>query len=234
VSTLLRLTAAWLLTLASASLWAQGAAAPKNIVQLAASGAVEVQQDSLSISLTTTRDGSDAALVQAQLKSALEAALAEAKKAALPGQMEVRTGNFHLQPRLGRDGKLSGWQGSTEMVLEGRDLARVSATAGRIQTLSIGQLQFSLSREQRNQAEQQAQALAIERFRSKALEIARGFGFGGYTLREVSVNASDQGFSPRVRMLAMEASASGAAAPVPVEAGKSTVGVTVSGTVELQ
>jgi predicted secreted protein len=148
--------------------------------------------------------------------------------------MDVRTGNFSLYPRYGRDGKITAWQGSAELVLEGRDFARISATAGKIQTLTMGNVGFGLSREQRGKVEGEAQAQAIERFKAKAADIAKGFGFGGFTLREVSVNANDQGFVPRPRMMAMEARAVAADAPVPVEAGKSTVLVTVSGSVQLK
>ena len=207
---------------------------PLNVVQLSANGTVEVAQDLLTISMNTTREGSDAATVQAQLKVALDAALAEAKKAALPGQLDVRSGLFNLGPRYGRDGKISGWQGTVELVLEGRDFARISTTAGKIQTLTVGGVGFSLSREQRNRVEGEAQAQAIERFKAKATDIAKGFGFSGYTLREVSVNANDPGFAPRPRMMALEARAAVADAPVPVEAGKSSVVVTVSGAVQLK
>jgi len=48
------------------------------------------------------------------------------------------------------------------------------------------------------------------------------------------VNANDQGYVQRPRMMAMEAKSSAADAPIPVEAGKSTVLVTVSGSVQLQ
>ena len=207
---------------------------PQNVVQLSASGSVEVQQDLLAISMTTTREGSDAGTVQTQLKAALDAALTEAKKAALPGQLDVRTGNFSLYPRYGRDGKITAWQGTAELVLEGRDFARISTTAGKVQTLTMGSVTFGLSREQRAKVEGEAQAQAIERFKVKAAEIAKGFGFSGYTLREVSVNANDQGFVPRPRVMAMEARAASSEAPVPVEAGKSTVLVTVGGSVQLK
>ena len=209
-------------------------APPQNVVHLAAQGAVDVQQDLLSVSMNTTREGPDAGTVQNQLKAALDAALAEAKRAAQPGQMEVRTGNFSLSPRYGRDGKINGWQGSAELVLEGRDFARISTAAGKIQTLTMGNVTFGLSREQRTKVEGEAQAMAIDRFKARASEIAKGFGFAGYSLREVSVNANDQGGVPRPRMMAMEAKASMSDAPVPVEAGKSTVLVTVSGTVQLK
>lgn len=224
------------LLMASAALFAQQSPspAPQNVVQLSAQGTVEVQQDWLSIAMSATREGSEAAVVQAQLKSALDAALSEARKMAQPGLLEVRTGNFSLYPRHGRDGKPLGWQGTAELILEGRDFARVSGTAGRLQTLTVASLGFGLSREQRLRVEGEAQDMAIERFKARAMEIARGFGFTGYALREVSVSANDQGVMPRPRLMALEARASMADAPVPVEAGKTSVGVTVSGSVQLK
>ena len=207
---------------------------PQNVLQLSATGSVEVQQDLLSLSLTTTREGAESQAVQSQLKAALDAALTEARKTAQPGQMDVRTGTFGLYPRYTRDGKISGWNGTAEMVLEGRDFARITQTAARIQTLTVGGVSFGLSREQRAKVEGEAQAAAIERFKAKAAELAKGFGFSGYTLREVSVNSNDQGFVPRQRMMTMEAKAGAADMPVPVEAGKSTVTVTVSGSVQLR
>ena len=224
-----------MMTLAGSLFAQQGVAMPlQNVVQLTASGSVEVGQDLLSITLNTTREGADANAVQTQLKTALDAALGEAKKSAQPGQMDVRTGNFSLYPRYGRDGKPIGWQGSTELVLEGRDFARISITAGKIQTLTLANVSFGLSREQRAKVEGEAQSMAIDRFKARATEIARGFGLTSYTLREVNVSADDQGFAPRPRMLAMQAKAMVADAPVSVEAGKTAVVVTVSGSVQLK
>ena len=208
--------------------------AVQNVVQLSANGAVEVGQDLLSISMNTTRDGSDAAAVQSQLKMAMDSALTEARKVAQPGQLDVRTGNFSLYPRYGRDGKSIGWQGSVELVLEGRDFTRISATAGKILTLTVSSVSFGLSREQRAKVEGDAQNMAIERFKARASEIARGFGFASYTLREVNVSANDQGFSPRPHLMAMQAKVAMADAPVPIEAGKTSVLVTVSGSVQLK
>lgn len=51
-----------------------------NVVQLSAQGSIEVQQDTLTISLSTTRESPDSSSLQIQLKAALESALAEAKK----------------------------------------------------------------------------------------------------------------------------------------------------------
>jgi predicted secreted protein len=206
----------------------------QNVAQLSASGSVEVQQDLLAISMSTTRDGADAAAVQSQLKQALDSALTLAKQATAPGQMDVRTGNFSLYPRYGKDGKINGWQGATELILEGRDFARITSTAGKIQTLSMGGVSFALSREQRAKVEGEAQTLAIDRFKVKAGEVAKTFGFSGYDLREVSINANDQGYTPRPRAMAMQAKSDMAESSIPVEAGKSTVLVTVSGSVQMK
>ena len=209
----------------------------QNVAQLSASGTVEVQQDVLSISMNTTLGGVDAAAVQTQLKQALDTALTQAKQAQqglAPGLLDVRTGNFSLYPRYGKDGKINGWQGTTELVLEGRDFARITSTAGKIQTLTLGNVSFALSREQRVKVEGDAQAMAIERFKAKALEVSKGFGFAGYSLREVSITANDQSFSPRPRMLAMAKSDMSSESSVPVEAGKSTVLVNVTGSVQMK
>src|SRR6185369_8275414 len=102
-----------------------------------------------------------------------------------------------------------------------RDFARITQAAGRIQTLTVGSVAFGLSREQRAKVETEAQAFAIERFKAKAAELANGFGFSGYSLREVSVNSSDQG-SPRPLRMAAGGVAQAEMA-VPVEAGKTAV-----------
>ena len=206
----------------------------QNVAQLSASGTVEVQQDLLSISMNTTVSGADANTVQTQLKQALDTALAQAKQSAVPGQMDVRTGNFSLYPRYAKEGKINAWQGTAELVLEGRDFPRITGTAGKIQTLTLSNVSFALSREQRTRVEGEAQSLAIAQFKAKASDVAKNFGFAGYTLREVSVNANDQGYTPRPRMMAMQAKSDMAEAAIPVEAGKSAVVVTVSGSVQMK
>jgi len=226
-------TIAALAMLACAGAAAAQTPPPQNVLQLSANGTVEVQQDMLSMTLSTTRDAAEAATVQTQLKAALDAALTEARKNAQPGQLDVRTGNFSLSPRYTREGKINGWQGSTELVLEGRDFPRITQTAGRISTLTVGNVGFGLSNEQRAKVETEAQSIAIENFKQKASELAKGFGFSGYSLREVSVNANEGG-PIRPRMMAAQAKSMSADAPVPIEAGKTTVVVNVSGAVQLK
>ena len=125
-----KLIAACAVLACTTSLFAQTPVIPVNVAQLSANGAVEVQQDLLMIAMNTTASGPDANAVQTQLKQALDAALAIARPAVLPGQLDLRTGNFSLYPRYDKNGKVNGWQGTTELVLDGRDFARITTTAG--------------------------------------------------------------------------------------------------------
>jgi predicted secreted protein len=209
-------------------------AAPQNVVLLSATATVEVPHDQLTVVFSTSREGADAATVQAQLKQALEAALSEARKAARPGQLEVQTGNFALSPRYAPKGGTNGWQGNAELVVEGRDVTAISQLAGRIQTLSIARTAFGLSREGREKVEADVTAQAIARFKTKAEQVARQFGFGGWSLREVQVQGTDMPMQPMPMMRARAlGSAPAADEALPVEAGKASVSATVSGSVQL-
>jgi predicted secreted protein len=207
-------------------------APPQNVLNLSASATAEVTMDLLAITFSTLREGPDAATVQAQLKQALDAALIEARKVARPGQVDVRTGNFSLQPRYGQKGAVTGWQGTAQLQVEGSDMAAITQLAGRIQTLSIANVRHGLSRETREKVEAETTAQAIARFRERAQAQAQLFGFTGFAIREVSVGS--EGSQPPMPVMAMRAQvAMSAEAPLPVEAGRTTVSSNVSGSVQM-
>ncbi|MCU0762350.1 MAG: SIMPL domain-containing protein [Hydrogenophaga sp.] len=207
---------------------------PANVVNLSATGEMSVPQDLLTLSLRATREGDSAAWVQKELKAALDKALSFAKAAEKPELMEVRTEQFSLYPRYGKEGRIAGWQGSAELLLEGRDFALVSSTAGGMTSMSMASASFSLSRQARQRLEKEVQAMAIERFQERAREMAKGFGFAGYTLREISVSAADNAAVPFIpRAMAMEAKMS-SDAPIPVAEGKTLIQVNVTGSIQLR
>lgn len=209
-------------------------AAPSGVVSLTASATTEVTKDLLTVAFSVTREGQDAASVQSQLKQALDAALAEAKKAARPGQLEVQTGNFSLYPRYAPKGGITGWQGTAELIVEGRDMPAIGQLTGRISTMSIARVGYGLSRELREKVEGDVTAQAIARYRAKAAEVAKQFGFSGYTVREVNVSgdAPPVLYAPMVRQAKAMSIASDES--LPVEAGKGAVTVTVNGTVQMK
>lgn len=208
-------------------------AVPQNVMTLSASATAEVTMDLLSITFSTNREGLEAAAVQSQLKQALDAALAEARRVAKPGQVDVRTGNFSLMPRYGQKGVITGWQGTAQLVAEGRDQQAISQLAGRITTLSIARVGQGLSREAREKAEAETTAQAIARFRERALAQAQLFGFSGYSIREVQVGTDGATAPMPVVALRARAMAAPADEALPVEAGKASVTATVGGSVQM-
>jgi predicted secreted protein len=91
-----------LLGAAACSWAAPPTAPPQNVMSLTASASMEVPLDQLTVVLTAVKEGSEAPLVQTQLRLALDAALAEARKAVRPGQLEVRTGRTPSGSIFGR------------------------------------------------------------------------------------------------------------------------------------
>ena len=231
----------WLLLAVVLALFASGGASaqavtppPQNMLVLAASATTEVANDWLTVVLASTREGADAAAVQTQLKVALDAALTEARKLAKPGQLEVRTGAFAVYPRYAPKGGISGWLGNTELVLEGRDSTAISQLAGRLGSMNISRVGFSLSREAREKVEGEVAAQAIARFRAQAEAYAKQFGFAGFAIREVNVNLGNDAVSPQPRFRAAAAvMASSAESALPVEAGKANVTAGVTGSVQM-
>lgn len=212
------------------------AEAPRqNALSFSASATEEVTQDLLVVTLQATREGNQASDVQAALKQVMESALTEARKAAQgqPG-IDVRTGSFSVQPRYTNAGRISGWQGSAQLVLEGTDTTRISQTAGKLTQLNVVNMQYGLSRGLRERHEAALTNEAIQRFRSRASAMASAFGFKGYTLGEVSVSSTEPGFEPRPYMMATRAKTMEAAdAALPVEPGKGRLSVSVNGQVYL-
>ena len=222
---------------------------PLNVLLLAADASAEVVQDTLTITLQTTREGADAATLQSQLRQTLDAALTEARKAVRPGQLDLRTGVFSIYPRYAvkpvAGNSIIGWQGRAELLLEGRDIGAISQLAGRLghlgnlggagapAGLSVSRVAFSLSREARDAAEAEVATRAIAAFKARADSYARQFGFGAYSLREVSVGTGDVSASMDQMRSVRSMSAKAADESQPVEAGKATVTVNVSGSIQL-
>lgn len=205
----------------------------QGVVSLSASATVEVTKDLLNVVFTATREGQDANAVQSQLKQALDAALAEARKQAKPGQIDIQTGNFSLYPRYAPKGGINGWQGTAELVIQGKDMAGIGALTGRIASMTVASVSQGVSRELREKVEGDLTAQAIARYRAKASDYAKQFGYAGYGIREVNVGTSEPpGFVP-MPMVRAKAMSMAADESMPVEAGKAQVSVNVSGSVQL-
>ena len=179
-----------------------------NQLSLSASASTEVTNDILVITFSTQREGVDPAAVQSHLTQALNTALAEARKAAQPGQVDISTGSFSVQPRYAPKGEPMKWQGVAELRAEGRDFEALTRLVGRIQTLSVASVGYRLSREARDKVQGEVSA--------------------------VDVNTGEAFAPPQPRFRVASAEMAAAAPPLPVEAGKSSVTATVSGSVQMK
>jgi predicted secreted protein len=99
--------------------------------------------------------------------------------------------------------------------------------------VSISRVAYGLSKEAREKVEGELTAQAIARFRARAGEMSQQFGFGSFSVREVNVTGAEAAVPGPVPMLRTAAVASQEAS-LPVEAGKATVTVSVSGSVQMQ
>jgi len=207
---------------------------PEGVISLNSSATVQVPNDWISVQFTTTKEGADAAAVQAALKESLAAALGQARQVAKPdGHVEVQGGGFSLQPRLNVKGLVNGWTGTTSLWVQGRDMGTIAELAGRVQSMTVGNLDYSVSREAREKVEGEVAAQAIARFRAKAADYAKAFGYATFVVRDANVNVDNGQPIPRpFRMKAAMASSAGDA--LPVEAGSGSVTANVNGSVQLK
>ena len=208
---------------------------PEGVVSLNSSATVQVPNDWITVQFSTTKEGVDAAAVQAALKGALAGALAQSRQAAKPdGHVEVQGGGFSLQPRFNNKGIVNGWTGTTSLTVQGRDMATIAELAGRVQAMTVGSLDYSVSREAREKVEGEVAAQAIARFRAKAADYAKAFGYSNFVVREANVSV-DNGQAPPPRPFrAKLAMAPGAGDALPVEAGSGAVTANVNGSVQLK
>lgn len=207
----------------------------ESTVNLSAFATREVAKDMISISLVVTKEGTDSATVQGQVKQVLDAALQQVRPSVSAGALDVQTGSFSVQPRYSNAGKINGWQGNAQLIIKGKDMTKVAQVAGALQQMNIVSVDYSLSREIKEKYEQELTQEAIANFRRNATQIAGGFGFESYAIKDVNVNTNstpDGGPEFRSGMMMSKALASDMA--VPVEAGKGFLTVTVSGRIVLK
>lgn len=173
--------------------------------------------------------GADPTEVARKIKGAIADGLTIAKSQ--PG-ITVKSGDTHTYPIYGKNSRIiESWRMRSELILESRDAGALSTAIGKLQaTLAVGNLQFSPAAETRRKAGDEATLEAIDAFRAKAERIAGVLG-RLYRIREMNVNSG----GTTMPYLGRRSGAMMAAeqAPMPVEAGESSININVSGQIEL-
>lgn len=210
-------------------------AQPAGVVQLEATAHADVTPDRAVAVLAAVRQGSDVATLNAEVAKLLDSAVKAAR--ATPG-VQAQTGGFQTQPRykaVAGQSQQDGWSVRAQIILKSVDFAAAGRLAGQLaQSLQVESTGTEISPELQAHELTKLTQMAIAQYRTQAQAAAHDFGYAGYTLREVNIG-SLQGASPAPRPMfrAMAAVPMGEQA-VPIEAGVQALGVTVSGSVQLQ
>lgn len=173
-------------------------------------------------------DASPADLAK-RVNSAISAALNTVKAYST---IKVKSGATYTYPSYAKGGRnIESWRMRSEIQMETRDIGALSELLGKLQAnLGVGQIQLVPAPETRKKIEDEATLEALAAFRAKAKLIADAMG-KPYRIKQLSVQGS--GRPPVVPVMARAAAMTAEAAPTPIEAGESSIGVTVSGQIEL-
>ncbi len=226
------LIAASTVALAAPPASAQMVPPPSGVLNLDASASADIPQDVVHITLAYEQQSDDPAELANQLNQRTEQVLANAKR---QQGVTAQTGSLTVYPSTDNNGHINGWRGRSEVRLDSRDFAAASKLAGSLSSqMQVANVTFSLSPETRDATQARLGGQAIAAFRQKASNAASAFGFGGYTIREVSVSGGESMPQPRPMMMArMSAAPTAKMADVPIEGGNSTVTVNVNGSVQM-
>ena len=199
-------------------------------VTLSASATASVPNDRMQATMRAESDNADAAAAANVVNNRMGKALARARATAGVEASTSGYSSFQVADKAG----VTRWRVAQTLKLEGSDFAALSTLVSQLQAdggLVIDNTQFRVSDASRKKAEETLTQQAIKSWQGRATEAARGFGFDGWRVGNVTIQGGDA-MRPQPVMRAMSFDAK--AAPVAVEAGNSDVTVTVSGDAVLE
>jgi predicted secreted protein len=203
----------------------------QNILNLSATASAPITPDTAVISLFAERTGADAAAISNEINATMVDALKEAKAVA---GVEAATGNFSTYQQYDAKGAQNGWVVRSELILKSKDFGTLGKLAGSLsKKLKIASNGFEVSRDLKNREEEKLMKQGLELFQAKAA--AKALGFNAYSIHEVSLEQANlEGAGPRPMMMARASKMSSASADVPMEAGSTTLSLTVRGAVVMK
>jgi predicted secreted protein len=206
----------------------------KDVLNLDAIVNSQIAPDMAVVMLSVEKQGADAASITNEVNQILAVGLKEAKGTA---GVQAATGGFTTYPRYDNKGQRNGWVVHAELITKSKDFGVLGKLAGKLSTsMQIANNGFEVSPELKQAEEEKLIAAGLAAFQSKARAAVKALGYSGYTVREVSLGSAQLGGGPRPPMpmgrSSMAAQADGA--PMPIEAGQTTLTLTVNGSVQMK
>ncbi|MGI9024028.1 MAG: SIMPL domain-containing protein [Burkholderiaceae bacterium] len=196
----------------------------------------DVVPDLAVVTLAVVREGPDVAPLTKEVNETLAKSFAEAK--AVPGVI-ASNGGYSTFPRYdsrGGQNTRTGWQVRAEMIVKSKDFNALGTLVGKLsQTMQIAGSSFEISPELRGQENATLIERAARAFAERAGAATKAFGYAGYSIRQVTLGNAGQSGNPRPMFMEANARAAQASAPpMPIESGRVTLSLTVSGSVQMR
>ena len=201
-----------------------------NRVRLQAQSSKQVVNDLMQAMLAAEAEDRDPAKLADTINRTMTWALERARSAE---GVTVQSGGYQTYP-VRREGQIVRWRASQQVLLESPDSDRMTALIGELQSrLQLKSLGFTVSPEARRAMENELISAALNRFKERAEIVRKNLAAAGYQIVEVAIHTSGtQPIRPLPVGRAMAATRQEVAPPA-VEAGRSEVTVSVTGTIQL-
>lgn len=191
----------------------------------------EVANDLVTALLRVTHDDVDPARLAERVNGDVRWASELAHKQRAIG---VESGAYYTSPIREKE-RITGWTASQELVLTAADTAQLTRLVAQLQErLQLVSLEFSVSAERRRAVEDELIAEGLTAYAKRAELIRRQLSAASHELVYLSVNAS--GVPPPLPVRFSEVGLAGKSrvAEPAVNAGTSTLSVSISATIELR
>lgn len=203
-----------------------------NQVSLRSEVSQEVTHDRMHVTLYTEAQNTNPTRLASEITQTLNAAVTQARQTK---GVTTSMGNRRSYPVYDDKGqKIRAWRERAELRLESDDFAALSQLTGELlNTLSMGNMTFSISPELRKQHEDNLLKEAVMSFGERAKLTSEALGGKGYKL--VNLNLNSSGFQqPMLYRSAAKVTMMEAADAAPqVEAGTSRITVNADGMIEV-
>jgi len=202
-----------------------------DIFSLQADARAEVANDYMEVSLVAEGQEKDSAELADKINSVMQWALSELETFSA---LEYSTGNYQTWP-VYADKHIVGWRSSQTLRLGGADFEQAGKAVQKLQSrLQVRSMQFRPQDDTRSDAEDDLITEALDNFKRRAAIVQQTMGASGYRVVQLDIHAGAPGIAPRMHMETMSRSSARVATAPAVEAGESTLSVTVSGQIQLQ
>lgn len=225
-----------LLTMTLAAITAQAEPLRYNLVNLEAHATGEATTDRMQAMVALELHGGDPARLARQANERLHKALEllQRQKAVQYGSTGYQTEPVYSYPEHASP-KQTGWRIIAILRLHSQDTEAMGKLLGQLQAsgFAVQDLGFILSRERRDQLEDQLTAQGLKAFRSRAEQVSQALDGKGYRIVQLRIHTDSppeegQVFRRQMRTMAAEA------APLPAAPTQQEMTVQVEGQIEVQ